>query len=92
MRCSGSARAVSMQIGNVGDRLELAGKIEAALAGHHDVEDDDVEGEPAHGGARARRIGGGGDTRKPVLEQIARQQVADALVVVDDQDVRGVVG
>ena len=37
---------------NVGDRLEVAGKLEAALARHHDVEDDDVEGQAAHGRAR----------------------------------------
>ena len=80
-----------MQIGNVGDRLELAGKIEAAFAGHHDVEDDHVEGEAAHGRARACRIDGGADP-EALVEQIAGQQVADALVVVDDQDMRGVVG
>ena len=91
MRCSGSACAVIMQIGNVGDRLELAGKIEAAFAGHHDVEDDDVEGEAAHGCARAGRIVRGRDA-EALVEQVAGQQGANALVVVDDQDMRGVVG
>ena len=91
MRCSGSALRGQQADRDVGDRLEVAGQVEPALAGHHHVEDDDVEGEAAHGGARARGVGGGGDA-EAVLEQVARQQIADALIVVDDQDVRGVVG
>ena len=42
--------------------------------------------------ARAHAASAAVVTRKPLLEQIAGQQVADALVVVDDQDMRGVVG
>src|SRR5690242_21870120 len=38
---------------NVGNGLEVARQLKAALAGHHDVEDDDIEGKPTHGGARA---------------------------------------
>ena len=42
-------------------------------------------------GARACRVGGGRDA-KAVLVEIAGEEVADLLVVVDDEDVRGVVG
>ena len=44
---------------DVGDGLEVAREIEAALARHHDVEDDDVERQAAHGGARGSGIDGG---------------------------------
>src|SRR5581483_1756828 len=76
---------------DVGYRLEVARQIEPAFARHHHVEDHDVEGEAAHGGACARRIRGRRHA-KPVLEQVLRQEVANALIVVDDQDVRSVVG
>src|SRR4029077_2992859 len=76
---------------DVGYGLEAAGELHAALAGHHDVENDDVEGKPAHGGARADGIGGRGDA-EAVLEQVARQQVPNALIVVDNQDVCRIVG
>ena len=76
---------------DVGYGLQAAGQLQAALAGHHDVENDNVEGKPAHGGARAGGIGGRGDA-EAALEQVAGQQVPNTLIVVDNQDVRRIVG
>ena len=90
MRCSGSARAVSIRIGTRDSVLQRAGEVDAGLLRHHHVEDEQVEGEAAHGGARARGIHRGGHAEAVVL-QIAREQVADAAVVVDHQDMRRVV-
>ena len=87
MRCSASARAVSMQIGIGDDALEVARELEPGLAGHHDVEDDEIEGEAAHGRPGASGVAGRRDAEAVVLQE-AREQIADALVVVDDQDVR----
>ena len=71
--------------------FEVSGQREAAFAGHHDVEDDEIKTEPAHGGAGGGGVGGGRDT-EAVFEQIARQQIADALVVVNYKHMRGVIG
>ena len=91
MRCFGLGARGQHADRHVGDALEIAGEIEPALARHHDIEDDDVERQAAHGSARGRGVRGGRHA-KAVLEQIARQQVADALVVVDHENVRRVVG
>ncbi len=91
MRCSGSARAVSMQIGMSRSRFDLARKLEAADAGHHDVEQHDVEVEAPERGLRHRGIGGRRDA-EALGEEIAREQVADLVVVIDDQHVRRIVG
>ena len=63
MRCSGSALRGQHADRDVGDRLEVAGELEPAFAGHHHVEDDDVEGQTAHGGARAGGVGGRRDAK-----------------------------
>ena len=91
MRSSGSALAVSMQIGMLEIDLSSRASSRPLSPGIITSRMTKIEGEAAHGRARARRIGGGADA-EAVLEQVARQQIADALVVVDDQDVRGVVG
>ena len=65
-------------------------QVDAVLTRHHDVEHDEVElqaGEPA---PRFGRGAGDGDA-KAVLGKILLQQIADAGVVVDHQEVRGVV-
>ena len=52
MRCSGSARAVSMRIGTWLLGSQRLGEVDAGLLRHHHVENEQVEGEAAHGGAR----------------------------------------
>ena len=80
-----------MQMGMRARRLELARQIETVLARHHHVEQHGVELEPAHAGARARGV-----VRRrhaeALLGQVAAEQVADLLIVVDDEHVRRVVG
>ena len=88
MRCSGSARAVSIRIGTCEFAPERAGEVEAGFMRHHHVENEQIEGEAAHGGARGGRIDGRGHA-EAVLLQIAGEQVADAAVVVDDEDMWG---
>ena len=69
----------------------LAGEIEAAFARHHHVEHDEFEVEACE--KRARLGGGGGDGDAiAVLAQKGGQQRAQPAVVVDDQDMRSVVG
>ena len=70
------------------DRLD---QIETALARHHHVENEQIEIEP---GQPRARIGGAfrrGDAIAFAV-QVARQQAADAPVVVDDQQMRCIVG
>ena len=57
---------------------------------HHHVEDEQVERKAAHGRPRRRRVDGGGNTEAMLL-QIAGEQVADAAVVVDNQNMRTIV-
>ena len=66
---------------------QVRGEVEAALARHHQVEDDQVEGEAAELAARIGRILGGGD-EKAVVGQIAGEQPAQPGVVVDHEDMR----
>ncbi len=68
-----------------------AGEIEAVLARHHHVENEQIEAQAGELGARVGRGLGGGDAIA-FAEQEARQQVANAAVVVDDQQMRRVVG
>ena len=91
MRLSAPSRAVSIRIGTLDVvRIDLR-ELEAGLARHHHVEDQQVEAHAAELGARGRRGVGGGDAIALAGEE-ARQQVADAAVVVDHQQVRRVVG
>src|SRR6516225_5452983 len=69
---------------------ERAGKLYPGFVRHHHVEYQQIEGEAAHGGARRRSIDGGGHA-EAVLPQIAGEQIADAAVVVDDQNMRAIV-
>ena len=65
MRCSGSARAVSIRIGTRDSVLQRAGEVEAGLPRHHHVENEQVEGEAAHA-ARALAASIAVVTRKPL--------------------------
>jgi len=67
------------------------GKAEAGFARHHDVENQQIEGDAAPRVARLRRVLGRCDT-EPVLAQKPRQQIADAPVVVHHEYVGRVVG
>ena len=67
------------------------GVIEAGLARHHHVEHEGVEDEARAHGCASRGVGGGGDA-VAVLGEEAGEQIAQAPVVVDDEDMRGVVG
>ena len=91
MRLSASWRAVSITIGTARGLADEAGEIEAGLAGHHDVEDEQIEMQAGELGARVARAHRGGDAIALAAEE-ARQQIADAAVVVDQQEMRGVVG
>jgi hypothetical protein len=69
----------------------MAGEIEAGLSRHHDVEDQQVEAQPRELGAR---VGGrlrGGDA-VTFGEQEAREQRADAAIIVDHQQMGSLVG
>ena len=90
MRLSVSSRAVSIRIGTA-ERADRSREIEAVLARHHDVEDEQIETQAVELGARLRGVVGGGDAIA-FGGQKAREQVADAAVVVDDEQMRRVVG
>ena len=63
------------------------GQREAVLDRHHHVEDEQVEIHGVEQLARAGGVGGGRDARAG-LREIALEQFADAVVVVDQQQVR----
>ena len=63
----------------------------AVLARHHHVDDEQIEGEAGEPLARFGGVAGDGDA-EAVVAEVAREQHADALVVVDDEEVRRVVG
>ena len=90
MRCGASVRAVSIRIGTAEVRRSACGEFEPALARHHHVDDEEVEGEQRQLPARLRRRCRGGDA-KAVRAEEALQQRADAHVVVDDEEVGRVV-
>jgi hypothetical protein len=72
-------------------RAQMAGEIEPGLSRHHGVEDQQVEAQPLELGAR---VGGrlrGGDA-VAFGEQEAREQRADAAIIVDHQQMGGLVG
>ena len=90
MRWSGSARAVSIRIGTCDSVLSERAKSMPDSCGIIQSRIRQVEGEAAHAGARARRVDRRGHAEAVVL-QIARQQIADAAIVVDDENMRRVV-
>ncbi len=77
--------------GDVARRLEVAREVEPAFARHHHVEQDEIEIQSAHRGASGCGVGGRRDA-KALLGEKAGEEVADFLVVVDDEDVGCVVG
>ncbi len=66
-------------------------ELEAGLARHHHVEYEQIEREASKLGARIRRIVGRGDAIALAVQE-AREQVADATVVVDHEQMRRIVG
>ena len=56
----------------------------AAFAGHHHVDDQQVEIETDQLASRFIGVGGGRDA-KTLFDQIAVEQIADTPVIVDDQ-------
>jgi hypothetical protein len=70
--------------------LQRFGEFEAALSRHHHIDDQEVEGDA---GELAARVGGGGGRRnsKAMRAQEAREQGANAHVIVDDQEMRRVI-
>ncbi len=91
IRLSFSSRAVSIRIGTRRAGANGAGEIEAVLARHHDVEDQEIEFEAFELGSRLERSLGGRNT-VALTEQKARQQRTDAAVVIDNEQMRRVVG
>ena len=90
MRLSFSSRAVSIRIGTA-SRRECAGQIEPVLARHHHIENQEIEIEPFELGPRFARRFGGGDPIAFAQEK-AREQRADAAIVVDNKQMWGVIG
>ena len=70
-------------------RADVAGEAQAVLAGHHHVENDEVDrigGQP-----RARLIGVGGlADAKALLGEELRERLANRALVVDEEDMRRV--
>ena len=66
---------------------QIGGEIEPAFARHHQVEDDQVEGQTAQLGAGVGGIRGGRD-HEAVLRQELAQQLPQTVVVVHHQDMR----
>ena len=66
-------------------------KFQSGLARHHDVEDEKIEPQAGELGARLR---GGRRGRDSIAlpQQKARQQIADAAIIIDDQQMRSIVG
>ena len=89
MRSSGAPRAVRRRIGQVGFARgrRACGKVEAGLAGHHDVQHQQVGLDGAEFVAGFGGVTGRAGDAEPLLGQIAGQQGTEAGVVVDDQDV-----
>ena len=86
MRSSASPRAVRSRIGVVIVSRREAVSREAVLAGHHHVEDDEVELEPLEQPAGVGGVAGGGHHEAAAGEELLQQR-PEPRVVVDDEDV-----
>ncbi|MNY51680.1 hypothetical protein D3C86_1872940 [compost metagenome] len=64
---------------------QLPAQHQPVVAGHHHIEHDQVDGVGFQEGAHLAAIGGNGGTQAVLLE-IARHQLANFAIVVDDQD------
>ncbi len=73
-------------------RFYLARELEAADAGHHDVEQHDIEREPPHGWRAPSRRPAPSSRESPANRDSAREDRESAMVVVDDEHVRCIVG
>ena len=87
----GLAHGREHEDGHLALEPECLGEVEAALPGHHHVEHDEIEGEALEPRPGLRGIGRDRDA-EAAFGQVAAQQLAQALVVVDDQDVRRLCG
>ena len=87
MRSSGSARAVSIRIGTWEVSRNDFAKVEAGFARHHHVEHQQIEGQAVEFGAGFSGVLCRGDAITFPLEK-ARQQIANAPVIVDHQQMR----
>src|SRR5258708_7546907 len=68
-------------------RAHAAREAQPVLAGHHDVEDEEIERDAGDLGARLGGIAGGGDA-EALVGEIAAQQLAQPRIVVDHQEMR----
>src|SRR5262245_45161220 len=65
---------------------QRAGQREAALARHHDIEHNEIEGKARELGARLGRVRGAGHAEAAVRE-VAAQQLAQPQIVIDNEEV-----
>ena len=70
--------------------LQVAGEGNPVFAGHHDVKNDQIERQPAHGGPCGNSIGRW-RYAEAIFGEKARQQVPDPVIVINHQNMRGVV-
>ena len=69
-------------------RAQVAAQGESVLAGHHEVEHDQVDAVGLERGLHLAPVGGGGAAQALLLEVVG-EQLADVAIVIDDQDVVG---
>ena len=67
------------------------GDVEPVHAGHHHVQDHQIEAHLSEQGQRLLPVRGGGDAQTPPAQKL-REKLADAVVVVDDEDMSGAPG
>ena len=91
MRLSVSALRGQHQDRHRGGLAQRLGELEAGLARHHHVEYEQVERQAFELGARVHGVVRRGDAIA-LGKQEARQQIADAPVVVDHEQMRRIVG
>ena len=86
MRSVSSPMAVSMMIGGGGLGAQVAAQAEAVFAGHHDIEDQEIDARVGEDAAGLARVLGGGHAIAMLGEEPG-QQVADLAIIVDDEQV-----
>ena len=79
------SRAVTMMIGTLPARPQLAADLGAGQPGHHQVEQHDVGALPVVRGQPGRAVGGLGDLEALLCQQEA-EGLAVGVLVLDDQD------
>ena len=86
---SSSSRAVSMMIGTELARAQTLADLEPVEPRQHDVEHDQVDGLLARSAQRLFAVARRDDAETVALERI-RQELLDGVLVVDEEDGRGV--